>query len=103
FSSSTTSFYTLSLHDALPILLFFACCLDFFDKLVSSSGRASISSTSSGVKDRCVDVNAFLVAASFASLTELSSSSDRLSISSTRSEEHTSELQSPYDLVCRLL
>src|SRR5437867_3985342 len=27
----------------------------------------------------------------------------RLPVSSQRSEEHTSELQSPYDLVCRLL
>src|SRR5207248_8947418 len=30
-------------------------------------------------------------------------SSFPVSVSHTRSEEHTSELQSPYDLVCRLL
>src|SRR5207248_5496977 len=30
-------------------------------------------------------------------------SSNRRSAANTRSEEHTSELQSPYDLVCRLL
>src|SRR5437867_6927586 len=36
--------------------------------------------------------------------TSLSRSRDRLVLSRTiRSEEHTSELQSPYDLVCRLL
>src|SRR5437867_9421951 len=28
---------------------------------------------------------------------------DRRAVAITRSEEHTSELQSPYDLVCRLL
>src|SRR5207248_8796693 len=30
-------------------------------------------------------------------------SRDSVSVSVVRSEEHTSELQSPYDLVCRLL
>src|SRR5437867_6369769 len=30
-------------------------------------------------------------------------SDDRLETATVRSEEHTSELQSPYDLVCRLL
>src|SRR5207248_8302220 len=33
----------------------------------------------------------------------LQAGSDRLLLVLTRSEEHTSELQSPYDLVCRLL
>src|SRR3989440_4986557 len=37
------------------------------------------------------------------SLTRIASSGSALSISSARSEEHTSELQSRSDLVCRLL
>src|SRR5574340_1731978 len=57
--TATTEIYTLSLHDALPILC---------HRRARSAGR-------------CAD--------------------DRME--TVRSEEHTSELQSPKDLVCRLL
>src|SRR5207248_6651779 len=36
-------------------------------------------------------------------MTEATSGMSRLRNTTVRSEEHTSELQSPYDLVCRLL
>src|SRR5207248_9334975 len=73
---SPTEIYTLSLHDALPILISGAWCSSpamnpfaAFDSPCSSPGSWK----------------AFV------------------SPSNSRSEEHTSELQSPYDLVCRLL
>src|SRR5574340_1706539 len=58
--TATTEIYTLSLHDALPILVLHC----YFCLSVPAQGRL-----------RC----------------------------QIRSEEHTSELQSPKDLVCRLL
>src|SRR5258708_23049803 len=74
--TATTEIYTLSLHDALPILRnrspvqlpVVTSCPDFTPWL-SRSMLASASATPSG----------------------------------SRSEEHTSELQSPDHLVCRLL
>src|SRR6266705_6473205 len=59
--TATTEIYTLSLHDALPIL-----------------------------RKRCMYP------------AHTTSSTPRACSHSARSEEHTSELQSPYDLVCRL-
>src|SRR5438094_5257598 len=71
---ATNATYTLSLHDALPI-----CSLHILNSrtLFSDSARRSGWSVWAGQPGI-----------------------DRLS---GRSEEHTSELQSPYDLVCRLL
>src|SRR2546428_9553431 len=71
--TATTEIYTLSLHDALPI---------FRSRGISSRGSCA------GV-DRCVR----------GSWKRGSRSCD----SPQRSEEHTSELQSRSDLVCRLL
>src|SRR5207248_11551436 len=70
---SATLFYSLSLHDALPI---FAALPDHFCQFV----------------ERALGLGAMAAFESF--------QVDRLE---RRSEEHTSELQSPYDLVCRLL
>src|SRR5207248_11532890 len=73
---STTEIYTLSLHDALPILnvssvqFSSADFLDTVDEVLRQTG----------LEPGALELE----------LTE-------------RSEEHTSELQSPYDLVCRLL
>src|SRR5215475_16186272 len=69
--TATTEIYTLSLHDALPILCRAPSCSTFS----SPTTRASPCSTAS-------------------------SASRSLG---TRSEEHTSELQSRENLVCRLL
>src|SRR5947208_10700050 len=71
--TATTEIYTLSLHDALPI----SCA--------STSPRARRSRRRS------------CGASPSASATTSTTASDR------RSEEHTSELQSPDHLVCRLL
>src|SRR5256885_3919651 len=73
--TATTEIYTLSLHDALPI----SSCGP------GSWGRRCASSASSPAR-------------SWASGWNASTSCWR-----PRSEEHTSELQSPCNLVCRLL
>src|SRR5256885_11188730 len=71
--TATTEIYTLSLHDALPIFM----PRSGFGR--SANGHLSVTSGLSRVKRS---------ASSFWS---------------KRSEEHTSELQSPCNLVCRLL
>src|SRR2546427_6379305 len=73
--TATTEIYTLSLHDALPILT--TCAAG-----TPSSISARASSTSS---------------------TATSTSRSPCRAASWRSEEHTSELQSQSNLVCRLL
>src|SRR5690349_25147203 len=72
----TTEIYTLSLHDALPIFSFTWVKGHGDDKFNDVVDRLAVE----------------------ASLTQQSRSGDGL-----RSEEHTSELQSRRDLVCRLL
>src|SRR5438094_9872275 len=73
-ATATTEIYTLSLHDALPIFML-------------EPNRQFIS---------CPFSN--LVLSGTRTLESITFSYEGL-----RSEEHTSELQSPYDLVCRLL
>src|SRR2546430_4476960 len=80
--TATTEIYTLSLHDALPIL----------DGLVQT-GRDAILDLSGEI---------FLVHLSVAKV-DLAVASDGDDDSVIRSEEHTSELQSQSNLVCRLL
>src|SRR2546427_6889650 len=72
--TATTEIYTLSLHDALPI----------FVSVPSSSACASFSPNASFTR----------------TCTRCGRSDGR---TSRRSEEHTSELQSQSNLVCRLL
>src|SRR5690349_22370073 len=67
--TATTEIYTLSLHDALPILRASLC------------SRVRRGHAARSVEARC----------------------DHYPAAETRSEEHTSELQSRRDLVCRLL
>src|SRR5207248_10098545 len=79
----------LSLHDALPI---------------SASPSAS-STRSSAAPPRPGSSERFARNAASRTRSVPTQSSTRIAARSrcTRSEEHTSELQSPYDLVCRLL
>src|SRR5437868_15535022 len=70
--ASATQFYTLSLHDALPIF-----------------GATAYSSSRHAGNSPC----------SLSACATSASAAERQS----RSEEHTSELQSRFDLVCRLL
>src|SRR5438552_11518664 len=72
-ATATTETYTLSLHDALPIS----------DTRTLSKSCASAGAAAPSNLTRTPFFSSF--------------------ISTTRSEEHTSELQSPDHLVCRLL
>src|SRR5699024_12621696 len=73
---TTTDIYTLSLHDALPI--------SSNDKLTTTQ------------KETCAVISMRDAAA-------LMAREKQISYEDARSEEHTSELQSRFDLVCRLL
>src|SRR2546430_7668009 len=80
---ATTEIYTLSLHDALPILVAAACkerSVNFW------TGRSQPSAD--GI---CGKIPAEVTAGA------------GNAVSRRRSEEHTSELQSQSNLVCRLL
>src|SRR5690348_17652382 len=81
--TATTEIYTLSLHDALPI-----CSRP----ATPGSGR---------IASRCTCSTA--ARTSTRPTPHAASASSRSTPSPTRSEEHTSELQSPVHLVCRLL
>src|SRR5689334_24844593 len=78
--TASTEIYTLSLHDALPIYRAV--------KPHSSSFSSARSRWTAGVRK---------------SFSIRSASSNRSSRRKRRSEEHTSELQSQFHLVCRLL
>src|SRR2546430_12053348 len=80
--TATTEISPLPLHDALPILV-------FFDITASAHGRA----TMVGVIERAAD-QCFM---------PLTVGGGLRSVDDMRSEEHTSELQSQSNLVCRLL
>src|SRR5207249_9816837 len=91
---SPTEFYTLSLHDALPISL--------VKDIVPGAGSSS--------PDSLTRVGSILFFAAFRpdTGTELwrsdGTEAGTLLVKDVyRSEEHTSELQSRFDLVCRLL
>src|SRR5256885_12280907 len=82
--TATTEIYTLSLHDALPI---------YYDALCAGSQfqeQPSLCRISKRIRDQfeCVHDGVAFCGRPAAS---------------DRSEEHTSELQSPCNLVCRLL
>src|SRR5260370_13639591 len=80
--TATTEIYTLSLHDALPI------CLNFAE--VTEEIRSSSSESDSESDEGHVMASARIPKAATPA-------------TPLRSEEHTSELQSHLNLVCRLL
>src|SRR5256885_13338856 len=89
----TTEIYTLSLHDALPI----------------SIAMASRAVTPATLAARCcsfVTVSVVIVlfgSKRFYGINASRASRGKPGSKKRRSEEHTSELQSPCNLVCRLL
>src|SRR5207248_11765509 len=89
-----TAIYTLSLHDALPIFLAPRLEADPAERVVlrDDPGRDARQAQEYG-RD---DARAVLAGVAV----EHHRAWRR---GNSRSEEHTSELQSPYDLVCRLL
>src|SRR5690606_41588537 len=92
-SAASTEISTLSLHDALPICSACSRCALSSQQAANSSSRRCCAPLR-----RCL--NGAMPSRSWLSLS--SSSSSRHCIC-WRSEEHTSELQSRENLVCRLL
>src|SRR5207248_4379549 len=82
--TANTEIYPLSLHDALPIC----------------GARSKLVQDLDGVPVITRAVRAFAVRGDVAQIL-VAVPNDPHAVA--RSEEHTSELQSPYDLVCRLL
>src|SRR2546430_11415222 len=80
--TATTEIYTLSLHDALPI----SGLIDVHAHVFEGVNRTGVNPDLAGV---------------YAGVTTIVDAGS--SGSATRSEEHTSELQSQSNLVCRLL
>src|SRR5438105_12113977 len=77
--TATTDIYPLSLHDALPISVLTVASTTSFTVVAGAATQVAVTSAT----------------------TNLTSGATR--VITARSEEHTSELQSRVDLVCRLL
>src|SRR5258708_36273787 len=90
--TATTEIYTLSLHDALPILISIASR--------RTSGLPTPMSSSAMIRSRSRRRDGSLHGTSAAAV---AGSTAPRRMQPRRSEEHTSELQSPDHLVCRLL
>src|SRR5207248_11424693 len=96
---ATSTLYTLSLHDALPILesseleRFEAVVLPHLDAAYTLARYLTRSDHDAQDVVQDASLRAFRHFGSFRGAGS----------GEGRSEEHTSELQSPYDLVCRLL
>src|SRR5256885_13440580 len=88
--TATTEIYTLSLHDALPISA---------DNQTRTYGAANPSFT--GVMTGLL--NSDNITVTYSTTATAASPVASYAIVPARSEEHTSELQSPCNLVCRLL
>src|SRR5256885_8846727 len=80
--TATTEIYTLSLHDALPIYAQMLQRPNLHRRKIEHSAGAGI---------EIVDLESIV------------EDSDAAEVAVVRSAEHTSELQSPCNLVCRLL
>src|SRR5207248_7977241 len=96
---SSTVFYTLSLHDALPISLLEVGC---------GTGRIGAEFGVAGDNYLGLDLSIGMLREFQRKETAgqpnlVYADGCQLPFHDRRSEEHTSELQSPYDLVCRLL
>src|SRR5699024_11472877 len=87
YGSSITSFYSFSLHDALPISAIAISGCQNLSVGVLHIERVNTVSPYSG----CIEFSG------------VSGHIDSISAYYIRSEEHTSELQSRFELVCRLL
>src|SRR5207249_10732027 len=94
---------TLSLHDALPI---YSPCADSSRRTIAASGSSDTSSSTDGSTTSFSRYNGNTVRRQTNHASgprAMVSSRDLPRACDGRSEEHTSELQSRFDLVCRLL
>src|SRR5690606_41291676 len=92
-ATAPSVFYTLSLHDALPIFIALACW--YTAGLALPLGGSLVAALYVGVFEMGV---AFVLWSQ-----AMKKAVNTSKISNLRSEEHTSELQSRENLVCRLL
>src|SRR5206468_12166693 len=102
-ATATSQPYPLSLHDALPIF----ATLERFSPLAGETSlalslRIGEALASEGVTPRFFRVFRATLERLTDRLAAPRSRSERHTLALTRSEEHTSELQSRSDLVCRL-
>src|SRR5699024_12430297 len=93
-TTATSVFYTLSLHDALPIFVLVELLLDGFDALVIEERVLVDAFSGHRVEPGGTGHVRITVGEPIEMVQEHLNG---------RSEEHTSELQSRFDLVCRLL
>src|SRR5207248_11145942 len=91
---SPSHIYSLSLHDALPIWRAMPLSRRAFVQSLGAGAAGVLTSSYIGARGREHSVW---------SMFEPSLQAVEPGFICLRSEEHTSELQSPYDLVCRLL
>src|SRR5690348_17525432 len=94
---AATGCYTLSLHDALPILL------EPQVQLGGSRPDFVLRSSQGSLPVVAIFTDGWLYHASPAHNRIADDARKRQELRDSRSEEHTSELQSPVHLVCRLL
>src|SRR5699024_11939426 len=97
----TTWIFTLSLHDALPILL--SCLYINRHSPASSSDSTAVEPGRGLACSTLYSTTANGLQSCPQGSQRLNKDPDVLARSCARSEEHTSELQSRFDLVCRLL
>src|SRR5207244_5856577 len=97
YSTPATEFYTLSLHDALPICFCLAWPSIHFSNPLADDAESFPNSTTGR--------SGFFASSSLSVAFSVLGVSVGVSLGliARRSEEHTSELQSPDHLVCRLL
>src|SRR5206468_12784273 len=98
---SASAIYSLSLHDALPIYI-----LDDLKHLNLGSRKileTPMKNLSGGQRQLLAFIMATAMPPKLFLLDEPTAALDPASATKLRSEEHTSELQSRSDLVCRLL
>src|SRR5205807_5000808 len=94
------SIYPLSLHDALPI---FERALSMLECLAHSKHGFSISEIGRRLKIPKSSAHLILTTLERRGFLQKNTQTGKYHFGLQRSEEHTSELQSPCNLVCRLL
>src|SRR5699024_11927179 len=96
---ASSAIYALSLHDALPILLESLLTAKLVDDITDTRSNKTRESWAQGAANI---VSGFLGGMGGCAVVGQTMMNVRAS-GARRSEEHTSELQSRFDLVCRLL
>src|SRR5207248_3800235 len=97
--TAATDISALSLHDALPIFI----CWDLMDGGLKTIGAKTVILATGGAGRLYVGTTNAYACTGDGMAMALRVGVALEDMEMMRSEEHTSELQSPYDLVCRLL